>query len=244
MFILSAGMPKSGSTLFSLYQKHILENTVAGNGQKIFEEMITEGKINGIGIFVHDLESPDTLKKLVSLSRETGPFVVKSHVNLTADLISLLKQKEILATYIHRDPRDVILSAIDHGARPAGHPNMNVYFRQFDSVQNSIPLVREFCKSGIGWVGSGLCEIFTYHDLMVDPSGEMKRFSKLIHARPADAILREMIHTFTDNPVKGKKQFNTGKLLRFTDEMSPDEIGLCNREMAEELKYFGYLPDS
>jgi hypothetical protein len=240
MLVLSAGMPKSGSTLFSFYQKNILEYTVANNGQRVFEEMITDGKINGIGIFVHNLESPDTLKTLLNLSREIGPFVVKSHISLSTDLLTLLKQKEILATYIHRDPRDVILSAIDHGTRPADHPAMNSFFRQFDSVENSIPLVKDFCKSGVDWIRSGLCQVFTYHDLMVQPAKEMTRFSEFIHTSPDADIIRELIHTYTVNAIKGKKQFNTGKLSRFNDEMSLADIHLCNREMAEELKSLGY----
>ncbi|MDP1622353.1 MAG: sulfotransferase domain-containing protein [Bacteroidales bacterium] len=242
MFILSAGMPKSGSTLFSLYQKSILERTLKNNGQKAFEQLILDGKINGIGIFVHDLESPEILKKLVDLSLEIGPFVVKSHLNLSNDLITCLKRKEILATYIHRDPRDVILSAIDHGNRAVDHPNANTFFRQFASVQNSIPIVKDFCRAGIDWIRSGLCETYSYQDLLTKPESVMIRFNDFIHTKLDAAIFRELIDTYSRNAIIGKKQFNTGKLLRFPDEMSPADVETCIREMAEELKLLGYLP--
>lgn len=240
MFILSAGMPKSSSTLLSLYQKNILEFTVPNNGQKEFERMIRDGEIKGVGAFVHDLELPGTQEKLVRLSESIGPFVVKSHLSLTNDLARHLKEKQILATYIHRDPRDVILSAMDHGKRPVDHPTMNSYFLQFDSVQNSVPLVREFCKTGIEWVQSGLCEIFRYDDLMIDPEKELSRFCKLIEVGVDVAYIRELISNFTDTTKKWKRQFNTGKLLRYADEMSPQEIEMCNRELSEELRIFGY----
>jgi len=240
MFILSAGMPKSSSTLLSLYQKNILEHSVQGNGQKEFEQCVKDGKVNGVGIFVHNLEQPEILQKLVDLSEKIGPFVVKSHLALSASLAAFLVNKQILATYIHRDPRDVILSAMDHGKRPPDHPTMNEFFLQFNTVENSIPLVREFCRTGIEWVESGLCELFRYHDLVVDPERELIRFSSLIHADPDVAYIRDLIRNFTDTTKKWKRQFNTGKILRYADEMSPPEIELCNRELAEELRVLGY----
>ena len=240
MFILSVGMPKSGSTLFSLYQQGILERSGVINGQVEFEKLVKEGTINGIGIFVYNLESPETINKLVNLSEEIGPFVVKAHSNLTIDIKEGILNKQILATYIHRDPRDVILSAIDHGTRPLNHPTMNSFFLQFDSILNSIPIVKTFCGTGIEWIRSGLCETFKYHDLLVSPAREITRFSKLIHSKLDDSIIRDLINTYADNPIRGKKQYNTGKLLRYPDEMSHQEIEICNREMAEEIEYLGY----
>ena len=241
MFILSAGMPKSSSTLFSFYQKSILENSIIKNGQKEFEQLIKEGIIAGVGIFVYNLELPETLGKLTSLSEAIGPFIVKTHSNLTAEILELLKNKQILATYIHRDPRDVILSAIDHGTRPLDHPTMSPFFLQFNSVQNSIPLVKKFCRTGIDWVRSGLCEVYTYHNLIVDPAKEISRFCEFIHVRQNSSFIQELINTFTVNKIKWRRQFNTGKLLRYIDEMSPQEIEICNQEMFEEMQILGYL---
>ena len=235
-------MPKSSSTLFSMYQKHIVEFTLPGNGQKEFEQMIQDGKINGIGNFVHDLELPESLETLVQLSEKIGPFVVKSHLKLNDVLAGFLCKKQIIATYIHRDPRDVILSAMDHGKRPPDHPTMNDFFLKFDTVENSIPLVREFCKTGIEWVQSGLCEVFRYYDLVIDPSRELVRFGKFIHACPEDAYIGELINNFSQPPRKiWGRQFNTGKLVRYLDEMRPRDIEICNREMSDYLLSLGYM---
>lgn len=240
MFIVSVGMPKSGSTLLSLFQRDIVAKTMIGNGQELFEQRVREGKINGIGIFVHGLENPDVLKMLVDLSDETGPFIVKTHAALTDFLYGMLEERKVLATYIHRDPRDVILSAIDHGKRPAAHPAANPFFLQFVSVRSSIPLVKDFCRTGIKWIESGLCEVFSYHDLLVGPENEMQRFSRFIHAVPDPVLFRQLAEIYSENAQKGKKQYNTGKLLRYPDEMNPVEIEACNRELACELRQLGY----
>jgi hypothetical protein len=240
MFIISVGMPKSGSTLLSLFQRDIVVKTIKGNGQELFEQMIREGKINGIGIFVNGLEKPDTLKMLSDLSGEIGPFIVKTHIGITAFLAGMLGEKKVLATYIHRDPRDVILSSIDHGKRPSNHPAMNPFFLQFESVRASIPLVKEFCKTGVEWIRSGLCEVYTYHDLLVEPEAVMEKFCRYISTVPDKVLFRELIRVFSENAEKGRKQFNTGKLLRYPDEMSPEEIADCNRDLAEELTQMGY----
>jgi hypothetical protein len=240
MFVLSVGMPKSGSTLLSLYQKGVLKRLMPNNGQAEFEQLIKEGKVNGIGIFVHDIESPETLGNLVDLSKKIGPFVVKTHSSLTNQIRDLILNKQILATYIHRDPRDVILSAIDHGTRSLLHPAKSTFFLQFDTVQNSIPIVKGFCRTGIEWVRSGLCETYTYHDLLMNPVYELNRFTNFINIEFESSIVMEVINSLTINPIKGKKQYNTGKLLRYPDEMSHNDIVKCNLELLEELEFFGY----
>ena len=243
MFILSAGMPKSGSTLFSLYQRDIVESILPGNGQVRFEQMIRDARVNGIGIFVHDLASEQVLDRLAAISLETGPFVIKTHTALTPALRRYLASGVIRATYIHRDPRDVILSAMDHGARPPDHPARNEFFLQFDSIPRSIPIVRQFCREGIEWISSGLCRVFTYHDLLVSPVETLTEYSTWLGAAPDPALYGTLISRYAGNPVKGKKQYNTGKLLRYPDEMPADMVRLCTTELAGEIRALGYPSD-
>jgi len=240
MIVLSAGMPKSGSTLLSFYQKNILERALSGNGQERFEQLIREDIISGAGFFVHNFEAPGILDKLIELSREIGPFVVKAHVPVTPEIRERILEKRILATYIHRDPRDVILSAIDHGKRQTRNPALNVFFERFQNVGVSIPLVREYCKTALDWIHSGLCTVFTYHDLIHDPLPLLKSFCSLLSVAPDEGYIKTLVINFTVDQISGRRQYNTGKLTRYREEMTPEDIDLCNRELKAELEQLGY----
>lgn len=240
MFVLSAGMPKSGSTLFSHYQRDVIHHAVRGNGQELLEQRILDGTIPGIGHFVYGTDTAEVLHALLKLSNDSGPFLVKSHISVNSVVTEMALKGEVLITYIHRDPRDVILSAIDHGRRPVKNVAANSYFRQFDCIDHALPLVREFCKTGIEWISSGICEVFTYYDLLSNPEGVIDRFCTMLGATVDKPFVDEMIMKYTVLQVQGRRQFNTGKLNRFTDEMAPEDIIRCTRELEEEIRLFGY----
>ncbi len=240
MFVLSAGMPKSGSTLFSFYQREIIGRCFGLKGQIALEQSIVESKIPGLGHFVDPVDSVELLESLFNISESCGPFVAKTHAGPSPIIAKFVASHDVRITYIHRDPRDVILSAIDHGRRPHKNITANAFFRQFDTIEHSIPLVRQFCKTGIQWIESGLCSIFTYRDLLTDPKGLLKRFTKLLACEIDDAFYDGIVSAYTENQVKGKRQFNTGKILRFSSEMTDEEIDLCTRELDTEILRLGY----
>jgi len=239
MFVLSVGMPKSGSSLFSNYQKEIITFSFKDNGQEHLRRMTKEGLINGAGHFIQDFNSLEELEILVSLSEKTGPFVVKTHTPLTEGLAERIKNKQIIVTLIHRDPRDVILSAIDHGKRVSDKPG-DKFFQQFRSVADTIPTVRTWSRTALDWIGSGNAVVFKYHDLLMNPVAEISHFCKMIDKTPDGQIVNGLIDEFTKNPEKGVMQYNTGKLSRFREEMSPGEIRLCNQALSEEISKLGY----
>ncbi len=242
MFILSAGLPKSGSTLLSLYQREILVRSLPGNGQLAFEEMISDGTVAGIALFVHDLEKPATLNLLEQISLKTGPFLVKTHAPLNQDIREMLNSGRIMATYIHRDPRDIILSAIDHGRRPADHPAWNPFFARCTDIGTTIPIVRELCHEGAGWMQDARWPVFTYTSLLTDPAGVLGNFFRMLGLPPDLSLINELVDTYVGNAVKGKKQFNTGKISRFREEMTTAEVERCTAGLAEEIRFFGYTP--
>lgn len=240
MFILSAGLPKSGSTLLSLCQREILVRCVPGNGQVAFEEQISSGSLPGIGLFVHDLEKAETLHALHLLSLQTGPFLVKTHAPLNSEIRNMISEGHLLAMYIHRDPRDIILSAIDHGRRPPDHPAWNPFFAQCTDVGTTVPIVKELCRSGAGWMQSPTWPVVSYASLLADTAGTLQKFSALLGVPADSSLYDELVKTWVENAVRGKKQFNTGKISRYREEMTPGELQQCNAELAEEIRLFGY----
>ncbi len=239
MLILSNGIPKSGSTLFSWFQKDILMHSIPKNGQELFEQSVNEKHIDGIGHFAENIEDKSILEKLISISEENGPFLVKCHTSITDDLKEAVKSGKIIVTLTHRDPRDILLSVIDHGKRDK-ITNSSKYFAQFQTIEQTIPFVIAQCNIALEWIDSGLVEIFRYQDLISNPHHEILRFCKIINHKPSMNKIDKIVKTYTTSPTIGMRQYNTGKLLRYKEEMTIKEIELCNKALSYFITRLGY----
>ncbi len=237
MLILSNGMPKSGSTLLSWFQKDMLMQLVSDNGQKKLELSILSKQISGIGHFVDNIESKNKLSTLIDMSETHGSFLVKCHAAITEDVKDAIRNKKVVVSFTHRDPRDIVLSAIDHGKREV---NKSRFFAQFQSIEQAIPFVIEQCKIALEWIDSGLVEVFRYQDIISNPHNEILRFCKMINQKASKKLIDKLVKTYTDSPITGVRQYNTGKLLRYKYEMTLEEIELCNKALSYYILKLGY----
>lgn len=213
------------------------------NGQVKFERAIESGNIDGLGHFARNLGVPGNLEKLFNLSLETGPFIVKTHAPFTDIIRDFLLTHNILVTFIHRDPRDIILSAIDHGHRPVKNLSANSYFSQFLDVASSTPLVKIICQQYEGWLSFNKCNVYSYHELLTCPEQILRHTGELLGVSVGTDFISGVLKKYTENQGVGKRQYNTGKLLRFKDEMSEDDLETCTQNLKHEIEKFGYSID-
>jgi hypothetical protein len=239
MIVLSNSIPKSGSTLFSWLQKDIITHSVTNNGQLIIEQEISNKQVNGIGHFVNNIEDKNTLQTLISLSDKYGLFLIKGHTELTNELKEAIKEKRIIVTFIHRDPRDILLSIIDHGRRSKSTISSR-FFAQFQSIEQTIPFVIHQCKIALEWIEFGNAMIFRYQDLVSSPHSEILRFCESINLEVSKNTIDKVVETYTSSPVTGVRQYNTGKLLRYKEEMTLKEIEYCNQFLSYYIQKLGY----
>lgn len=233
-------MPKSGSTLLSWLQKDILIHSIPENGQIKFEQAILDKYINGIGHFVNNVGNQETIEKLIDLSEEHGSFVVKCHSEMTKHIEEAITNKKVIATYIYRDPRDIILSVLDHGKRKKSNNKSNPFFAQFKTIDQTIPFVINQCSMALEWINSDLVETFMYHNLLINPQKEISRFCLAIDQIIDKKKIEKAVNTYTNNQSTGVRQFNTGKLLRYKEEMTSKDIELCNYYLSDYIQQLGY----
>src|SRR5215471_8147671 len=109
MIVISSSLPKSGSTLVANLQEDLLAMCEPENGQGAFREAFG-------GRFVEEI-TPWVAAKLMAIHEKWGSMVVKTHCRVTWSVRALVVSGVARATYCFRDPRDVILSAMDHCRR-------------------------------------------------------------------------------------------------------------------------------
>lgn len=239
MLILSNSMPKSASTLMARLTIELIGQTHHLRGQHALHKAIREKRIPGRGNFVDRIDNT-TLDLLVSIGKTEGPLVVKTHHPLTPRMRKLIADGTVKATFSHRDPRDVILSAIDHRNRTLKQ-GAKVAFYHFSSVRAGLPTALEWCDISADWVESGLpVLLFRYTDLVSNLEPEVRRLCAHLEL-DYDPTLIEKIRSEEKGTRKIlRSQLNTGALSRYKDEMSPGDILLCNRKLGPFIRRLGY----
>ena len=241
MLILSNSLCKSASTITWWYKTELINRTTPTNGNRGLIDFVDSGAVPGRGIFIEDPLTDQSLDRLMDYARQNGPTVVKTHCHMTPYLDQIIREGKILATYAHRDPRDVILSAIDHRDRDiksGGH----VWFSQFSSVEASIPSIRGWCLKAEPWITHPQVHNILYRDTVGDPRQQIQRLAEKLKVeisnKQVDAILSVEANRKSDKA--NWMQFNQAKLTRYQTEMTPAQIELCNREIGLWIEKFGY----
>ena len=241
MFMLSYGMQKSASSLINLYAIEIINAAFPSNGQQAFEDLIKRGVIEGVGCFPWPemlWRDEEKVKLLLDVAKTEGPFVLKSHMEPPQIVIGYIKKGDAKAIFSIRDPRDIVSSLIDHGAH-----NKSLgggVFEEYTSVDITIPFVREICEAAITWIESEIACIFKYHDLVTRPHHEIKRLARHLGADLTEEKLDSIVDAEMNARVQWKGTFNKGLLTRHKDEMTPDQVELCSKELGDYILKLGY----
>ena len=138
MIIFNNGIPKSGTSLLFAYQKDMVEQCAGVGGMEAFSQ-------HSYGGFLHKVDE-NSYKMMRKLHRKHGSFVVKIHSTPNKWILKLLEEQIAKLTCSFRDPRDVILSAIDHGERTRRGEDSSGAFKGICTLEDGV-------RSFKNWVG-------------------------------------------------------------------------------------------
>ena len=180
--------------------------------------------------------------KLLQISFQDGTFVIKSHSGPNLLIKVLSKFGLIRIIYSYRDPRDVLLSAIDHGNKilPDGEVNAFKGIVEFDKALLAVK----------DWVS--ICEQYAkmpnvlmvkYEKMMQNPIQtiiDIENFLKI--SLPADKR-QEISWKFSKENPEGIREglhFNKAQSLRYQIEMTDEQKSICKTEFKNYLEKMGF----
>jgi chitin disaccharide deacetylase len=235
LIIMSNGMVKSGSTLLTHYMIDMLKRAFPDNGQEALVRAIRTGKLTGTGYYVRRLGQRG-LALLEQIAGQEGPIVVKIHSDTRPLLTEALRSGRVKMTFTHRDPRDTILSGIDHCIRSKG-----TQFPEYTSVENALGRARWWAQIACNWISSGLPHVVRYTDLVSNPVAELARLASYLCLNGTSEMLEDIVARERAGRRHGVHQFNRGELHRYQKEMSPEHQALCRAQLGSLLDALGYL---
>ena len=241
MLIFSNSMCKSASTLIWWYTEKLVYAAHPKNGAKALRELTSSGEIKGSNAYMDHPVTEEKIDRLIELAKNEGPTVVKVHCYLTPYLKQVLESGDAVATFCYRDPRDMILSAMDHRVRAAKEGRE--VFEKFTTVKESLDEASYWCRMSCTWYESQLAELFQYVDTVSRPIWQMRRLGKFLNFDVSDELIEQVQADESKHKSVGWCEFNKGDLSRYHNEMQSHEIELCNQYLGKFIRQLGFEID-
>ena len=241
MLIISAGMQKSGSGyLYNILNDLEIE---AGNADAreiksryALEDLMKQHN-NNIGSL-----SFNKLFRLWRISLKDKDFVVKthSHPNQGVKILNTLGMIKII--YCYRDPRDVLLSTVDHGKKilSKGHSHSFSHMVDFEVALRNVQ----------GWTKIWKCYndmhrvlMIKYEDLMNSPMDTLQTIQNFLNISVKPEKCREILWKYSkenENADLTGMHFNKAVTARYATEMTEEQKTACQKAFSREFKLMGY----
>lgn len=241
MIVLSIGMPRAGSGWFFNLTNDLM---VAGGFQDVhkvrsryhLKKVLTEVNCN-IGAF-----SLPRLSAVLLPAALGNSFTVKAHAGPTGYAKFLIRKRALTPTYIYRDPRDAMLSAWEYGQRGLAESRSNA-FSFIQDFETALDFILGYLHIWEMWMDTDRVLYFRYEDLLTSYEAETQSLVDFIGINPEGVDVRKVIENYKPGVTNiGKKgmHFRHGKIGRFRQKMTDEQISQLNQTLAPYLKEMGY----
>lgn len=246
MLILSCSMPKAGSGWYN----HLTNDLLVAAG---YQDKVATRDRYGLGdILKYDnchMSRPTFFKirRLVRVSDSGNTFCVHAHSGKLPSVNYFMKRGKIKATYIYRDPRDVVLSAYEHGVRERAAGLRWRNFAKLRTVDLAIlwVLLRQLPRYR-SWSGEDpeKVHLARYEDLVRDPQTQLRRLADFLGISVSDDMIETIIGRYDrdrrDVGGRSSLHFHVGRIGRFREQLTEQQIARCNRLFGSALADMGY----
>jgi hypothetical protein len=242
MIVLSVGMPRAGSGWHYNLVHDLMKTTGCADAREIraryhLQSILTEVNCN-IGVLSARRLGMVTLPALMG-----NTFVIKAHAGPTTAARLLQRLGLLRITYIHRDPRDAMLSAYDYGQRALkkGRPNA---FSHLTDFQKSVDFILEYVRIWEKWMKEKDVLIARYEDLLTDYENQTARLVGFLKLNGNNPAVQKVIEGYRPGAPRGEGQqglhFYKGKIGRFRESYSLEEQAILKEKLGTCLQRMGY----
>jgi hypothetical protein len=169
--------------------------------------------------------------------------VVKTHAGPTRLVRLLLLCSMIRALVIVRDPRDIILSAMDHGTKLRGEGRKDT-FASCDTIEHTLIQVKQWIGTISPWLGCGKVLIVKYEDLTIRPEQTLKHIAAFLNLSVNKGFLEEIRRKYDaqqpDPSVRNILHYNKAVANRYLSHFTPEELEFITNTLKEELALLDY----
>ncbi len=241
MIVISAGMPKSGSAWYFNLINDVLVVAGCSDVRDIRERFGLDSILLHHNCNIGELNHK-TMLPLLAPHNLGHTFVVKTHEAPTPFVQHLINEGTVKATYIFRDPRDVVLSAMDHGRRIRESGQYHT-FADCETLEKTVGAVKQWLGIWEQWksINGVLC--IRYENLLQNAINELKRLIAFLGLDGKHIDAQNVIARYNKENLDHSKNdylhFNEGIAERFRALMNPQELAYCRDQFGHSLEKMG-----
>lgn len=216
MIYICYGITKSASTF--LYQ--MTEEVFRAAGRPVTRLGKPFRKADSIENYFNFIDN----ELLDEIERHTGgqDIVLKTHGPPRGDVAERVATGRILASASIRDPREIALSMIDHGARSRRWRLMR--FSEFATAADTLNAIDIQLGCLQEWTATERIVVFRYNDICYDSAAVIRTIANQIGA---SVDIDGVLHRFRNKGTIG--QFSKGKALRYSEMSAADQAVFLER---------------
>ncbi len=211
LIYFSYGMTKSGSTLSFELARSALE--LSGQPQPRLSTNAVEDrkKLN----FCAHIDAPraDAIRAETAALGHT--VAIKTHTRPDPEVVKMLENNEAFAHATYRDPRDIALSMLDHGARSRAKKALS--FAEYEVLGDTIEDIKHQTNSLLAWLSLPNVKPLYYEDVAFNMAPTA---AKIAQDLGLSVDVSDTIKTATENRFT---QRNKAVSTRHTSEMTPHD---------------------
>lgn len=241
MIVLSVGMPRAGSGWYY----NLMHDLIVADGGKDSRQVRKEYNLAGVLTEVNCNIGALTLRRVSRVlvpSLKGERFVIKAHSGptLMGDMVSGLGWMKV--SYLYRDPRDALLSAMDFGKRTAdaGHPNA---FSHLTDLDKAIDFMLDYCVIWENWMKKSNVLHARYEDLLTNYDAEAKRLLDFFNLNLGKETVDAVVEKYRPGKAKEGKDgmhFFKGQIGRFRERFDEADQQKMAKAFGPYLKRMGY----
>jgi hypothetical protein len=241
MIILSVGMPRAGSGWYYNLTNDLMLAHGAQDARQIRQRYRLQNILTEVNCNIGAL-TPRRLLAVMLPSLLGNTFVIKAHAGPTPLAQSLIRGGMIRPTYIYRDPRDALLSAMENGRRAheRGQPNAFSHLLDFDTA---LDFMLTYVQISQAWMECHQMLHTCFETFLTDYRVEADRLINFLPLELGNPKLEDVVTQY--QPEKGMPNqkgthFSQGKIGRFRSKMTEAQQEKMAQVFGSYLESMGY----
>jgi hypothetical protein len=241
MIILSVGMPRAGSGWFYNLTHDIITAAGGQDARDIRRRFHLQRVLTEINCNIGAL-TPWRLLAVSIPSWAGNTFVIKTHAGPTSLSQRLARNGSLIPSYIYRDPRDAMVSAMENGerARQIGRTNAFSHLIDFDTA---LEFIIDYVRIWGEWIDNPQILPVRYEDLLKDYDQEVFRLLDFLGLERDDPRVLTGIDRYRPRGERMDKKglhFHKGQVGRFRQKIPVDQQAILADTLGPYLERMGY----
>lgn len=239
--VLSVGMPRAGSGWYYNLTHDFLVAAGFSDARLIRQRFRLQNVLTEVNLNIGAL-TPHRLLRVAIPALLGHIFAIKAHAGPTSFASYSFRLGLVQPTYIYRDPRDALLSALEYGQR-ARQDNRDNAFARLYTVEQAVDFMKEYVRISEAWLACPAALHVRYENLLQNYEEEADRLLAFLNLDASQPALRCVVDKYhPDRSRSGQKGLHLAKgtIGRFRDAFTAEQKQQIIHEFGDYLARMQY----